>query len=212
MILSKDTAWALLSAFDHEPCTDKLNLNEVLMDAALMSVLPESKNAVRQAQYVKSELGGQLGSEAVSSLDGRIDTTKTLASSPVSGCVYINTTERFNDGIVTPDLYAETRDQTLNLLKLKLTEKFGNRVRVEEKPVENLKSKAPDLMVAVDGVAFHNMDSASRWNSANLPFTVHSSGGFIVMPDLAKDMSSPIVTSELVDLMNKAVATAGASK
>ncbi len=193
----------VLSAFSHQTCRSTLNLNKVLEDAKFLSAKPsifsEEEDSHRRAAV---SLVRNVGSrkDLSSSYEGRIDTAHTVAASPVSGCVYINSQGKFDDGLVEQTAYQETRSVVGAYLTNTLTSRYGARATVKQNPVADLYDvPLPEFVVRIDGVEFDNMYE-NGMRDYDLPRTTHCSKGFVMMPSaIAK--STKIEPWQIKDLM-----------
>ena len=193
----------ILSAFSHQACRSTLNLNRVLQEAKFLSAKPsifsEEEDTHRRAAV---SLVRNVGSRKnlSSSYEGRIVTVQTVAASPVSGCVYINSKGKFADGLVEKTAYQETRAVVSSYLNNTLTRHYGARVTVRQNPVADLFDVAlPEFVVRIDGVEFDNMYE-NGMRDYDLPRTTHCSKGFVMMPSaIAK--STKIEPWQIKDLM-----------
>ena len=193
----------VLSAFSHQACRSTVNLNRLLEEGQFLSVEPsicsEEEDAHRRAAVSMARNVGSRQSLS-SSYEGRLDLAQTIAASPVSGSVYINSKGKFEDGIVEKEDYQNTRSLVGAYLHETLSRRYGARVTIKEPPTESYNSSLPEFVVRIDGVEFDNMYEGGM-RDYDLPRTTHSSKGFVLLPPgIVK--SSTVQPWQIKDLMN----------
>jgi hypothetical protein len=92
-------------------------------------------------------------------------------------------------------VYVDVRD----CLSDALLQRFGH-VKIEENPERHrTDSIAPDFMVFVDGVEFHNMHEEAV-DPASTPRTTHKPSGFVLAPRDKMPWKSKIKPTEIAEL------------
>lgn len=176
----------IVSGYSHTACRGTANLNEVLQAGGLLQIgSPTSADRVSAGRITAiTPKIGTPPARLLTSLDGTLVTAETLAAAPISGCIFINTKDMFDDGIVDSGSYEQVRNEVYACVHNRLVQTFGHSVTVESKPngSSSSRSAVPDFRVHVEGVEFHNMKSGIHLNPV-LPRTTHSPNGFVILPE-----------------------------
>ncbi|MBS1955868.1 MAG: hypothetical protein JST89_16915 [Cyanobacteria bacterium SZAS-4] len=190
---------SFISNYSHEPCRATLNLNLVLA-AGGFTQLADAQNLAR-ASTQRMNVATAMWKPTVhnlTSLEGCLDTSRTAAASPVAGCIYINKRTVFDDGIVDDDNYLTVRGKVVSYLQNFLISQYGSSFEIEVHPSDFNKTKAPDLIVKIDGVEFQNL-SASM--APITPLTTHVAKGFALLPERL-NVAEQISATQLASLLN----------
>ncbi len=191
--------FALVSAHSHTPCLGTINLNLLLASGGFLYIDTEEGSSRNRSERLKvASALWQPTTHHLTSLDGRLDTSRSVAASPVSGCVYINKRTVFDDGIVEDSDYLKVREAITSYLGSVLGSRFGRAFSLETYPHQLNSSSAPDLIVKIDGVEFNNLSESM---TPVAPLTTHNPSGFALLPEgsLAADQIS---ATDLATLLN----------
>jgi predicted AlkP superfamily phosphohydrolase/phosphomutase len=192
----------ILSGYSHQSCKRTLNLNSILEQEGLLQVTEELDDTQKQRISAATKiLGFEPGQTILSSYEGQIDTKTTVAASSTYGTVFLNRSDVFENGSVTPASYEEKRTAVRQLLQKALASRFGDSLHIQEAPPESMRIAAPipEFIINIDGVEFHNIRHANM-RECDVPRTVHSSSGFLVVPKgrLGKDQA--VKLTEITEL------------
>ena len=190
---------SIVSAFSHTACTNTVNLNLLLANGRFLSVTDAAaQNRADDERMRVAELrfGWEPSSHHLTTLEGRLNTSSTLAASPVSGCVYINRKNTFKDGAVTESDYLNVRLQVENYLRSALKQ-FGSNLSIQTYQHDSNSTIAPDLVVSVKGVEFQNLSADAL---PITPLTTHDNEGFALLPK-ARKAPEKIRTTQLASLL-----------
>lgn len=189
---------AIVSCHSHVPCVDTVNLNLVLASGGFAEFIEHAQPADARVHRLRvAQALWQPTSHYLTTLEGRLDTGKTVAASPVSGCVYINKSTVFDDGIVSDLDYQQTRAKVLTYLHNYFSQRFPGRFAIEQHPADMNATVAPDLIVKIDGVEFENLVQSAV---PVKPLTTHSPTGFALIN--SKVDSNNAMTSQLASLLH----------
>jgi hypothetical protein len=195
--------WIILSAFSHVPCRAKANLNALLEEGRFLQLLSGcAVNAQSLTEAVEAIAAKPLRPDQrrLVSMESRIDTLNTLAASPVSGSIWVNRADRFEDGAVAAAAVETVKSNVREFLSTALEERFNSVVKVEENPSGGAeRSLAPDFIVAIDGIEFHNLIGGGA-ESNHLPRTTHAQGGFVLSNSSKRHAGSKIEPTEVAEL------------
>lgn len=179
----------ILSAFSHEKCTERVNLNQLLSQRGLCSL--QNKSDV-ESQYLRRQQASLMVAQDISQPDATtvvaisnlFDTAATKAASPIHGAIYLNSKERFNDGILpsSDNLIDEVADYLTDCLQ----KQAGDKTFVcEVKPPNDSHPMAPDCLVYAKGIDFHNSYDAPSIDAFSHPQTCHNPEGFVWLSEPA---------------------------
>jgi predicted AlkP superfamily phosphohydrolase/phosphomutase len=183
---AKDLDVFLISGFSHAREKKRLNLNTALKLAGLLEVgkaNSKQRDALKREELAAHATGGAPTAQSLITSEGRILSEKSLAASPIAGAVFINSKERFEDGIVDASEHASVTAKAIDAVKSYLSEN-GERVHTIEAnniPLSSRKGATPDFLVAVDGVEFHDVEEDYLGVDEH-PLIVHAPCGFILTP------------------------------
>jgi hypothetical protein len=188
---------AVISAFSHVRCESRLSVNALLEAGGFLTFAPPDITAERRvaamAAVTTSRSSRAPGHAAARYTHPRfqqpvVDPGRTVAASPVLGCVFVNARDTFDDGIVAPADVAATRGR----LRATLADALGRRHLTFsiwtgdscDRPVsETPGAPRPDLLVSVHGAELHNV-SDPLFGPADRPRSVHGPDGFLWTPSL----------------------------
>lgn len=192
----------LLSGYSHQPCRSSLNLNSILEEGGLLQITHQFDELKKQRiNAANAVLGYEPASPLMSSYEGQIDERATVAASSSYGSVYINRSELFENGSVTPASYEEKRIAVRQLLQKALAPMFASVLHLQEAPRESMKIPVPipEFILNIDGVEFHNIRKANL-QDYDVPRTTHSSSGFLVAPKGRLSKGESIKLTEITEL------------
>lgn len=197
--LQENLQMSFVSNYSHAPCVGTLNLNLVLAaggftelaDAQTLSRANTQRMNVASAMWKPT-------AHNLTTLEGCLDTSQTLAASPVSGCVYINKRTVFDDGIVDDDDYLTVRGDVISYLHKFLSPRYGQGYAIDVYPHELNSTKAPDLIVKIDGVEFQNLSPSM---APITPLTTHIAKGFALLPERLES-EAHISATQLASVLN----------
>lgn len=189
---------SFVSCYSHTACRTTLNLNLLLAQGGFLQLTSEASAPRAQSERLKvATTMWQPSTHYMTTMEGRLQTSSTTAASPISGCVYVNKSSVFADGIVSDSDYQKVREEVSNYLQNLLSRRFGNRFSLAVHPDEFNHTCAPDLIVNIEGVEFQNLSESS---SPVTPLTTHSATGFALIPQQLQ--SSKITATDLASLLN----------
>jgi hypothetical protein len=189
---------SLISAYSHVPCRGTLNLNNLLRKGGFFPDENLMETGQERISVSTAFYGTVPTRHHLSSLEGRVKTSQTLACSPISGCVFINSRDKFEDGFVTDQNYKTVKRDLGKFLKNSLSQLFGHAYQLAENPTDASKNALPEFVVKVDGVEFQNLQESL----AGTPRTTHSSKGFVLLPK-GVSTSSKLKTVQVTDLLTR---------
>ncbi|HMH52694.1 MAG TPA: hypothetical protein VK548_20830, partial [Candidatus Acidoferrum sp.] len=123
---------ALVSAFSHVPCESRLSLNALLEAGGFLTFAPPDVTAARRVAAMAAVTTPGPSSAPVGAAaryahprfqQPIVEPGRTVAASPVLGCVFINARDTFDDGTVEPADVAATRGR----LRAMLADALGRR-------------------------------------------------------------------------------------
>jgi hypothetical protein len=172
---------AVVSAYSHIPCRMTLNLNDVLSNGGFLKLTKSGdsiRNDAHRLKVATALQGWEPSTHYLASQEGQLDTSSTIAASPVAGCVFINKRTTFFDGIVEAQDVESVATEVENYLRSFCAQRFGQ-FKIEKRLQNREETYAPDFMVDIESVEFHNLSSDVV---AITPLTTHSSKGFVMLP------------------------------
>jgi hypothetical protein len=206
---------AVISAFSHVPCESKLNVNRLLeVGGFLVLTGPDITAERRAAAMAAVRTPGT--SRAPGHAPGRythprfqepvIDPARTVAASPVLGCVFVNARDTFDDGVVERADVAATCARVRKFLADALGRRpgafsiwtgDGRDCAIPEAPG----ARRPNLFVAVRGAELHN-GADPLLGPMDRPRSVHGPDGFLWTRSLdAPPVISPTDVSSILARM-----------
>jgi hypothetical protein len=203
---------AVISAFSHVRCESRLSLNAVLGAGGFLTFAgPDVTTERRLAAMVAVTTSGPAGAPghaAVRYTDPRfqqpvVDPGRTVAASPVLGCVFVNARDTFEDGVVERADVAATRGRLREILADALGRRQGpfsiwTGDGRDDRPAEAPGVPRPDLLVSVHGAELHNVSDA-RFGPVDRPRSVHGPDGFLWTRSL--DAPPGIPTTEVCSIL-----------
>lgn len=180
--LSKDATTCVISAYCHDQCHKRVNLN-LLLSHSGYCLLSEEK-AVRASNASRQESLLSLSEEVdykpspLVCITNRFEFT-SIAASPTYGTVYLNTKERFSSGIIDKEAVEYTKEEIGNYLIRCLQNGNLKEISMEANPQPNLNLQAPDILISAKGVAFHDLYSAPAVDNFSHPLSSFNASGFI---------------------------------
>jgi len=195
---------AVISAFSHVPCESKLNVNRLLeVGGFLVLTGPDITAERRVAAMAAIRTPGT--SRAAGHAPGRythrrfqepvIDPARTVAASPMLGCVFVNARDTFDDGVVERADVAATCARVREFLADALGRRPGAfsiwtgdgcDFAIPEAPG----ARRPNLLVTVRGAELHN-GADPLLGPMDRPRSVHGPDGFL----WARSLDAPSVIS-----------------
>jgi len=181
-----NTVVALMSAYSHVVCQGRVNLSNILAMGGYLQ-LESADSAFRggtQRQAATVATGGYDNPIVLRSSEGRIATNITSAASPVAACIYLNSKDRFTDGIVDEEEHPLLLARVGEFLRNTLGSRFAGRANIIENPRpmrERNRDRTPDLVVSIEGVEFVDVQDPGM-SDLEVPRTTHGSGGFLLLP------------------------------
>lgn len=184
-----DLSICFVSAFSHGECHARLNLNQLLQEGGFCrldaggDVSPaQMKRRAAATRLVKSAgSGGSGDKEPLVARSNSFNSSRTLAGSPVQGCIYVNGKDRFVDGIVEQGDRASVVERVHSYLSRELSKAFGSRSLIWTAP-DRRHARYPDLMVYVEGVELHNSFGPPLIDYVSKPRSIHAPEGFVWLP------------------------------
>lgn len=183
----------VLSAFSHTACQEMLGLNDLFQNFGLL----ERNSGVSKENSLRKQAFALINSEDATPLvsaSNQISPAQTICASPIRGAVYVNSIDRFADGIVSSSDLEERENQVFNLLKEE-TERFSSTACLFRNKASI--RQAPNFIVDIAGVDLVDSLSCIR-RSYDLPHSVHNSRGFVW---LKATNSKPVKAVELLGLI-----------
>ncbi len=196
----------ILSTYSHVRCRASMNLNMLLAQGGFLKLDISNITESREKRFTivgAVQDGSSPSFQTLRSMEGRLDCAKTLAASPVSGCVYINRSAVFEDGSVSNQSYLGTRQRVGNFLQTELTKMFGQSFVIEASPLNDASNAVvPEFIVSIDEVEFHDMEG-NCVSEYDLPRTTHSSKGFLVLPQKYAKVADDLQPVQMQDLLTQ---------
>jgi len=192
----------LLSGYSHQPCKSTVSLNSILEQAGLLQNTRQLDEVQKQRVHAATSIWGfEPVSQILSSYEGQIDAKTSIAASSSYGCVYINRSDVFENGSVTPASYEEKRTAVRQVLQKTLLSRFGDSMLIEEAPPESMRIAAPipEFILNINGVEFYNIRNANL-GEFDVPRTTHSSSGFLVAPKGRLSKGESVKLIEITEL------------
>jgi hypothetical protein len=178
---------ALVSAFSHVPCESRLSLNALLEAGGFLTFAPPDATTERRVAAMAA-ITAAGSSSAARYAHPRfqqpvVEPGRTVAASPVLGCVFINARNTFDDGIVERADVAATRGRLREFLADALGRRHGTFSIWTRNGLDGIAAEAPstprpDLLVSVHGAELHN-SSDPLFGPADRPRSVHGPHGFL---------------------------------
>jgi len=196
--------WAAISAFSHAPCRGTLCLNSFLHKNGLVNLSTgKSGSGTRTArvQATTALLGIDPPDRTLSTFEGRLAPHKTVAASPVSGCVFVNRQDIFEDGIITMSEFQQVTENIEACLRNGLGERFGFTVQVKGRThAAPSKVPIPEFIVNIPGVEFNDIELGLR--ECDKPRTTHCSNGFLLLPANGESVKDALKAVQIKDLLD----------
>jgi predicted AlkP superfamily phosphohydrolase/phosphomutase len=205
----------LISTFHLSPCHARFNLNDLLSLGGFCrfagnstnAAIAQRKEAAKTIAASRQEISKH--AKAVVATSNYLDLSKTQASSPSSGLIYLNRSRYFKDGIVGEAEAADLMDAITSYLSNYLQDQFAGQdnwsiVTIDKGQLESNRNEAtPDLLVQIDGVDFHNTQGQGVIDYINHPRSLHAPGGFFCFPDsmMPKQISTKQAHTILQELL-----------
>lgn len=201
----------VVSAYGHQACQARVNINKLLAAGGFRQppgLLSENNQdyilrrteAVRNlAGVARSKHRQEFLQPMVASVDC-FDPSATRAASPVYGTIYLNSQDRFENGIVA----MADRDGVLREVKEFMSKVIMQEFGQEDCLWEAAPGKArqsPDLMLYVEGVEFHDSVGPEAIDRENYPPSCHAPTGFVLLPKNRYQHASVIRPAELGSLL-----------
>lgn len=202
---------AIISAFSHVDCLARVNLNSLLQQAGLLKFGQPDVAARRRLDALAVaalEDDREIDDDGPQRLpmdllpftrpgcqQPVIDTARTLAASPSQGCIYINSKDRFEDGIVAGGDFQTVLDAVRSRICAELEGRFGNRFELWSASESfQAHSKHPDLLVYIPGAEFYDSidNSFQCWDR---PHSTHNPAGFF-WTRMSKQLPSVIKSTD----------------
>jgi hypothetical protein len=197
----------LISGYSHIGCRAMVNLDDLLAEGEFLvpenNLSPEA-DMTRRQDAMSTVMGTpRLYPTLMASMEGRLNTSATVAASPVAGCIFINKKDAFKDGCVEPGAVADVCRRVSAYLRNRFSRVYGSGFELEERPAGSTDvAQVPEFVVHIEGVEFHNMTGMGSWGY-NVPRTTHSRSGFTLLPKgLSADEN--LTLTQLTGLMNDA--------
>jgi predicted AlkP superfamily phosphohydrolase/phosphomutase len=207
----------LLSLFSHVPCVARLSLNKMLQQGNYCKLIAASDSG--RERFARRTMAAEILRDApqsgsdkkvtLVSKSNAFDAALTLAGSPVMGCVYVNSADRFKDGIVRASDEAAVVRDVHDYLFEKLSNLFGARASIQVHPKAD---HVPGMTVQVTGVAMHDAFDGPVVDYDVRPPSVHAPQGFVWTPveQQTKAILKPVdVNSTLLSMTGLASAGDG---
>ena len=187
---------AVISAFSHTTCHARINLNSLLSEGGFLS-FGKADVANRHRLAALAVMSGDgiddehnvevppvprsvLPYTRKSCQQTQFDTTRTIAASPILGCIYLNAADRFQDGNVADNQAQKIRAEIQAYLDKKLEQNdisYHLIWSANEIGAANLHRSVPDLLVYIPGAELHNSSDQS-FGPTDKPRSTHCPSGF----------------------------------
>ena len=178
----------IVSTFSHVACQGMLNLNNLLATGGFFTTEGNENEFRSKTNRMAASLlftgMDDITNFTLRSHEGQLKTSHTLAASPVSGCIYINAKEYFDDGIVDAHSRHSIHQRLGSFLHDTLGKKFWGSAKIVENDEQSLKLAAgpmPDFVVSIDGIEFSDQPNPPR-SLNDIPRTTHRASGFVLLP------------------------------
>lgn len=186
-VIAHSDRYLIFSGFSHGACHELFSLNDLFSRANMLSrTAPRLDNLLRLQASSAARPGDESSRPLVSDFRSVLS-SRTICASPTKGVIYINSTDRFVDGIVVADNLAQQIERTLALLNTGLA-KFGGAASIHSNLQE---PNGPQFLVAIPNVEL--VDSLEHLRSdGTLPHSTHLARGFIHSPGGSVQGCKPI--------------------
>jgi len=183
---------AVISAFSHVRCESRFSVNALLEGGGFLTFAPPDATTERRVAAMAAitasgptRAPGQASSRYAHPRFRQpvVDPRRTVAASPVLGCVFVNARDTFDDGVVERADLAATRGRLRAFLADALGRRHGTfsiwtRDGLDGVAAEAPGTPRPDLLVSVHGAELHN-SSDPLFGPADRPRSVHGPHGFL---------------------------------
>jgi len=200
LLKQSDIEIFLVSMFGHSACLAKFNLNDHLAKGGYLHFDDTSRDASQRIAAAEA-VGPKVNPTHLRSSESRLDLKKTLAASPVAGCVFINSASSFSDGPVTTRNHSRICNELSDYLRNTLVniapfvKIIENPVPVEQRPHVPL----PDLVVGIQGVEFNDVKDSGI---AHPPRTTHDFEGFFLLPKQRVALSGSVTVDRILEVLD----------
>lgn len=178
---SKNSILAIFSGYSHVACKARISINAMLAREGLLNVYDEqhsdSRLSSRRVDAFEALSGIPVSSAVLHSVEGRFAEKDTVAAALMYGCVYLNTTQKFQHGTVSDTAYANTLQSVKSALLRRLVATFGHHATIHQNLNRSVASLIPDLIVSVYGAEYFDSPTRSI-DSVDVPKSCHAPVGF----------------------------------
>jgi len=176
----------LISCFSHVPCRGRVSLNRILRESRFTELMSEPTNANESSARRNAALSALSSTvrvpDRVRWSEGMLATGKTLAASPMSGCVFINDTQRFTDGVVETEDFERLRDRAAKHVSERLNAIAPGATSIFVNPSpRSTNCPVPDIVVEGKGIEFVDVEDP-RMSDRDKPRSTHAAEGFVFFP------------------------------
>ena len=191
----------LISPYSHSKCINVINLNAALMEANFLRLNSDPLGGARKLRHrpeATSSLRELYSSTAMfDNFEGRLIIKETVAASPVGGCIFINRSSDFRDGIISESEEPDVRQRLRRFLDETFVRRYGKDCEIAESSVVG--KSVPAFVVNIKGVEFTDVIRSPR--DVDVPLVTHAPYGFALFPSAEKISTGPISAAGLNHLL-----------
>jgi predicted AlkP superfamily phosphohydrolase/phosphomutase len=177
---TEDAEVILFSLFSHTACKARFSLNTFLIREGFLRLSGVThREGTKRVEAFEAATSVKAGITLLNNTESRADLAHTTASSPVSGCIYLNSKADFESGSVGTDQLEPVADQLKNALQTKLLPIFKGSAKLLFARQPHETKKIPYSIVTIPGVDLCDSEQGLL-DTRNVPPSCHTSVGFIV--------------------------------
>ncbi|MBX9770909.1 MAG: hypothetical protein K2X29_06040, partial [Candidatus Obscuribacterales bacterium] len=147
---------------------------------------------------VSTKMESSILPTALVTLTNRFQAESSIAASPVHGAIYLNTKDRFQDGIVEVREKESLKKQIASALAKILNDSGVRNTSLELNPQDSQSTQAPDLMICANGLDFHDAYDAPAVDTFSHPLTCHTSNGFVCLDEPSQQTFNTLALNKLL--------------
>jgi hypothetical protein len=182
----------VLSCFSHCRCKSTANLNLILKQKEFLQLYQErsqSRTEGRRAEAIEAITGAQIRKDRLQSVAGQLVASKTLAASPVTGCIYVNEASVFADGCVSEAQLKPLIRDMAEYLKSETKRKFVGKTEFYVPSAHCAIKPRPECIVWIDDTLLTDaLDPPSADSRAG---SMHVPDGFVYGASISDDALQP---------------------
>ena len=204
ILSSANATTCIVSTYSHSECTKRANLNLLLSQLGYCT-LTDPRQVKRDLDLrhrstlaVSTKMESSILPTALVTLTNRFQAESSIAASPVHGAIYLNTKDRFQDGIVEVREKESLKKQIASALAKILNDSGVRNTSLELNPQDSQSTQAPDLMICANGLDFHDAYDAPAVDTFSHPLTCHTSNGFVCLDEPSQQTFNTLALNKLL--------------